>query len=46
MAAVEHPIGLLDAAVAGWIALDRGWQAVLVATLVTVCASAGLQIPW
>jgi hypothetical protein len=46
MATVEQPAGLLEAAVTRWAALDRGWQAITVAGLVTIGASLGLQIPW
>lgn len=36
----------LSRMVAGWHALDRGWQAVFLGLLVTAIVKVGIQIPW
>ena len=46
MAAAERSTGVLEAAATRLAALNRGWQAIPVATLVTIGASLSLQIPW
>lgn len=46
MSSPDRRSQVADELLARWHGLDRGWQATVVATLVTVAVLLGVPVPW